>query len=145
MILGKSEDLAVVTFVDRSDVRIINAHVYAVFFNVACEIQQDVILHIDLSIIGVHPEYICKLSAVSACFKQCPVVVPVNNFNFDLGIAQSCPVIADRLNTLLLICIPDIDGQVAAGRRRAGTSTLGGTAGAAAGCQRQNHCRSQYG
>ena len=99
MILGQSEDLAVVTCVDRGDVRIKSVHIYAVFCDVIRQIQQDIILHVDLSIIGMHPEHIRKLSAGSACFEQCPVVVPVNDFYFDFGVAKSCPVIADFLNT----------------------------------------------
>ena len=111
MILRQSEDLAIAACIDCCDVRIIDAHINAVFCNVIRQIQQDIIFHIDLRIVRMHPEYVCELSAGSARFEQCPVVVPVNNFYLDFGVAQSCPVIADFLNACLLVCVPDVDGQ----------------------------------
>ena len=111
MILRQSEDLAIAACIDCCDVRIIDAHINAVFCNVIRQIQQDIIFHIDLRIVRMHPKYVCELSAGSARFEQCPVVVPVNDFDFYFGISQSCPVIADFLNTCLLVRVPDVDGQ----------------------------------
>ena len=138
MILGQREDLAVFTCVDRGDVRIINAHINAVFFDVVCQIQQDIIFHVDLCVIGMHPEYICEFSAGSARFKQCPVVIPVNNLDLNFGIAQSCPVITDFLDACLLVGVPDVDRQSAGrsrtGPRRTGISAGGRSRTAAAAC-----------
>ena len=82
--------------------------------NVIIQIQEQIILHVHLSGVGVHPEYIGHLSAGSACLKQCPVVVPVNNVDLSGNAGSSGPLVCDLLQACQLVVIPDIDLKRAA-------------------------------
>ena len=57
----------------------------------------------------MHPEYVRHLSAGSACFKKCPVVIPVNDINFDLDAGFFRPLVCNLLQACELIVIPDVD------------------------------------
>ena len=77
--------------------------------NVIIQVQEQIILHVHLSSVGVHPEYIGHLSAGSACLKQCPVVVPVNNVDLNGNAGSSGPLVCDFLKACQLVVIPDVD------------------------------------
>ena len=114
--------------------------------DVIVQIQEQIVLHIHLRRVGVHPEYVGHLSAGSACFEQCPVVVPVNDVDLDSDTGFCGPCIRDLLNAGQLVVVPDVDLERSAGCiGRAGVSRgcragAGARAGAAAArCQRQYH------
>ena len=84
MILGDREVLAVSSGVQIDDTLIVLAQIHGlVLFDIGIEIKQDVVLHVHLCCVGMHPEHIGHCAAGSACLEQCPVVIPVDNF--DLG------------------------------------------------------------
>ena len=108
MVLRKSICLSI-TLINCCDVRIVNAQINAILFDVACQVEQYIVLHVDLRIVGVHPEYIRKLSAGSTSLEKCPIVVPVNYLDLYLRVTLSCPVVADFLDSCLLVSIPDVN------------------------------------
>ena len=111
MILGKSENPAVTPRVDRDKIRIIHVHINAVFFNVLRQIHQNIIVHIDPAIVGIHPEHIRKRSAGCPRFNPCPVIPPISSFDLNFGITQSSPVITDFLNACSLGRVPNNNAQ----------------------------------
>ena len=112
MILRQSEDLAVGTGVQVLDALIVLGQIDgAVLLDIAGQVEQNVVLHVHLSGVGVHPEYVGHGTAGSACLEQCPVVIPVNNLYVDLDAGSLGPLVSDFLDTLLLVGVPDVDGD----------------------------------
>ena len=87
MILGKRIYRTVVgTCIELNDTLIELAHVDGIIcFDVLIKVKQKVVLHIHLSCIGMHPEYIGHLAAAGTCLEQCPVVIPVNYIDSNLN------------------------------------------------------------
>ena len=90
MVLRKSIlRTVVITVVQFDDAFIELGHVNCVIIcNIIVEVEEQVVLHVHLSCVGVHPEDIRHLAAGSACLEECPVVVPVNDvdLDFDAGL-----------------------------------------------------------
>ena len=90
MVLRKSVlRTVVITVVQFDDAFIELGHVNCVIIcNIIVEVEEQVVLHVHLSCVGVHPEDIRHLAAGSACLEECPVVVPVNDvdLDFDAGL-----------------------------------------------------------
>ena len=76
--------------------------------NIIIQRKDQIIFHIHLRRVGVHPEHIRHLSAGSACFEQCPVVVPVDYIDGDIHAGFLRPGISDLLQPCQLVVIPDV-------------------------------------
>ena len=112
VILRQGIDVAVGAGVELHDAVIVVCHVDGVVsVDVVVELQEKVVLHVHLGGVGVHPEYIGHLSAESAGFQKGPVVIPVNNLYVDLDAGSLGPLVSDFLDTLLLVGVPDVDGD----------------------------------
>ena len=91
-----------------------------VICDIVIEVEEQVIFHVHLGCIGVHPEDVRHLAAGSAGFKECPVVVPVNDVDIDLDTAFSSPRISDLLKAFTLVIVPDVDLDLTDIVRRSG-------------------------
>ena len=111
MILRQSVNVAVGAGVQVLNAFIVFGHVYLVLFNVVVELEEKVVLHVHLRGVAVHPENVGHCAAGSACLEERPVVVPVNNFDVGFNAGSFCPLVCDFLQTLLLVGVPDVNGQ----------------------------------
>ena len=81
--------------------------------DIVIQIQENIILHVHLGDIGMHPENIRHTGLIgSAGLEQGPVVVPVNNINLNLDAGLCSPLVRDLLNAGQLVVIPDRDLQL---------------------------------
>ena len=86
MILRDCVDIAVIAGVEIDDTFIVVVQVNGfVIGDVVIEVQQKVGIHIHLNGVGVGPEHIRQVAAVSAGFQKGPVVVPVNDVDVDIN------------------------------------------------------------
>jgi len=84
VVLRKRKDLAVAACIQIYDALVEFGHIRGIIFcDVVGEIQKDIIFHIHLGCVGMHPEDIRHRTAGCACFEERPVVVPVDDL--DLG------------------------------------------------------------
>ena len=129
MILRQRIDVAVGAGVQVLNALIVLAHINAFGGDIIIELEEQVVLHVHLNGVGVHPEHVRHLAAGSAGLEQGPVVIPVNNFYVDFDAASLGPLVGDLLDTRLLVSVPDIDGNGAGLLAGAGTRVAGTAAG----------------
>ena len=138
MILGQGIDTAVVAGVQVHNAFVVVGGIGGcIGSDVVIQLQQNVIFHVHLDGVGVHPKHIGHLAAGSAGFQQSPVVVPVHHFDGDLDTGLLSPLVCDLLQTSSLVVIPDVDLDFFHATLFCCRSGAGFTA--AAGNQRQAH------
>ena len=85
MVLGQGIDSAIVAGVQVHDAFVVVLGVGGcIGSDVVIQLQQNVVFHVHLDGIGMHPEHVGHFAAGSTCLQQSPVVVPVHNFDGDL-------------------------------------------------------------